>query len=98
MAKVRKNIQERLITTPKMPEVVGMKFNYNGKACTVVSMSIDNDLVMKKVPTGVMYGGGQGQYIVEGYKKYPVDMLFYWYRKVEGDYCIILELIRDGAL
>ena len=98
MAKVRKNIQERLITAPKMPPIVGMEFTYKGKTCKVVSMSINSDLFMRQVPTGVQYGGGQDQYIVEGFKKEPVEMLFYWYRKMQGEYCIILEAIREGAL
>lgn len=98
MAKVSENVQERLIVADKMPIIVGVKFIYKGKACRVVSKSINSDLLMRNVPTGVQYSGGQGQYIVEGFKKEPVEMLFYWYRKMEGQYCVILEGIREGAL
>lgn len=87
----RDNIQQRLVISEVMPEFTGMTFDLDGDEYIIGEKSENQTLFMRNLPEGVIHTGKQQQYYAVGNGQ-TIEILLYWYKRMQGEYSVILEV------
>ena len=90
---LKNNIQHRIILgeLPILPEyvIVGrIKYEIKDK-------SFRTHLIPDKVPIGVAFTGFTGQYILEDEGRNRYETYIYFYKKLEGDWCAVIDAMEE---
>lgn len=90
---LKNNIQHRIIlgTAPELPTHVTV-----GKTVyEIKGKSSRRHLIPDKVPAGVAFTGFTGQFILEDNKKNQYETYIYFYKKLEGDWCAVIDAMEE---
>lgn len=95
---IKNNIQHRVILNdgdkPELPKEIQI----GKKVFTIGGKSDKENLIPDKVPTGVFYGGSIGQYKAHDQNGNKYEMYIYFYRKIEGQWCAVVDAMEGDKL